>query len=772
MNTSRKRHSAASTLRDGAAEQHRGSVRLLAAPGAATEKRPMRGNRMTAEARVEFKAASAGSGGSGGGAKRPTLSIEAYNGGLITPWYPYWPTPCVIDLSQLQAAEPIAILLDHYPDQIVGQSSAVQIGADSLHVDGVVTGDIENPDDPAHKVVLHAGNGFVWKASIGLDGKYEFVSRDQVVTVNGNQFAGPCYVVRGAVMDEVSLLSIAADASSSTKVAASAARTGDGEMDFHEWLRLQGFDPATLNEKQREAMLKAFKRETGSTGTGPAEPSPAASGATGGNNGGGNGGGGANGTLTAAGGSRGPEANGDDPFAHIEGRVQHRARLTARAVQFADQHEDLAADVRRLLGSAIADQMSMETFELRLMRLRGERPLPANQPRGTGIEGGPVEQRVLEAGLCMAGGLPQIEQHYEPRVCEAAQRRWRHGLGLGEFLLTAARQNGFDGLSHRNVGPLLRAAFPVEGRLQAEGPSTFDISGTLSNVANKFIVNFFMAVDSVWRMICAIRPVNDFKQISSYSLNGDFTYQKLPPGGEIEHGTIGETKYTNQADTYARMFQIDRRDIINDDLGAFMQITKRLGRGGALALNDIIWPLFMNNGAFFTAGRGNFASGAGTALGIDSLAQAEQMFNDQTDPDGKPMALIPRVLLVPTALKRLAMQIMNSTEIRRTPDSTAGGEAAVKYGTNNTFNGDFSTGATPYLGNAAITGNSTKKWYLLADPNDVATIEVCFLNGVERPTVESAQADFDSLGVKMRGYFDFGVALQEYRAAVAMKGEA
>ena len=51
-------------------------------------------------------------------------------------------------------------------------------------------------------------------------------------------------------------------------------------------------------------------------------------------------------------------------------------------------------------------------------------------------------------------------------------------------------------------------------------------------------------------------------------------------------------------------------------------------------------------------------------------------------------------------------------------------------------------------------------------------IEVAFLNGQEAPTIETAEADFNVLGVQMRGYHDFGVALQDFRGGVKSKGEA
>ena len=35
-----------------------------------------------------------------------------------------------------------------------------------------------------------------------------------------------------------------------------------------------------------------------------------------------------------------------------------------------------------------------------------------------------------------------------------------------------------------------------------------------------------------------------------------------------------------------------------------------------------------------------------------------------------------------------------------------------------------------------------------------------------------AEADFNVLGIQMRGYFDFGVAKQDYRAGCKSKGAA
>ena len=84
----------------------------------------------------------------------------------------------------------------------------------------------------------------------------------------------------------------------------------------------------------------------------------------------------------------------------------------------------------------------------------------------------------------------------------------------------------------------------------------------------------------------------------------------------------------------------------------------------------------------------------------------------------------------------------------------------------------FAVQVSRYLSNSQYTGNSGKAWYMLADPADLPVIEMVFLNGQESPIVETAQADFNTLGVVMRGYHDFGAALQEPRAGLKAKGEA
>jgi len=250
-------------------------------------------------------------------------------------------------------------------------------------------------------------------------------------------------------------------------------------------------------------------------------------------------------------------------------------------------------------------------------------------------------------------------------------------------------------------------------------------------------------------------------------MTSDFAFKKIGPDGELKHGQIGEQQFTQKADTFGIMFALSRQMIIDDDMGAFVDIPRQIGIGAAEAIAEAVWSLILSNpGSFFHADHKNYQAGADTALSIDGLTLAEIMFLDQTKPNGKPLGISPKTLLVPTALKILAETLMKSIKLNETTTADKG------VPQDNPHAGKYSVVTSSYLSNSVFTGHSSKAWYLFADPNRVPAIEVAFLNGVDRPTVEKADADFNTLGVQFRGYIDFGVREQDYRGALKMKGEA
>ena len=378
----------------------------------------------------------------------------------------------------------------------------------------------------------------------------------------------------------------------------------------------------------------------------------------------------------------------------------------------------------------------VETME-KLIATRDERPAaPAvhmAQPTARTPE-------VIEAAFALQGGLPNVEKQYSVQTLEAAAKIQRT-TSLGEVLLSAAEEGGYTGsrrISAATLRPILAAAW-----------ATHSISGILSSTVNKFLLAGFNGVEGSWRSISSVRSVNDFKTLTSYRLNGGFKFEKVANGGELKNAGASDESRTISAETYGIMTSVTRTDLINDDLGALTAVPQRIGRGGALKLNDVFWASFQDDSAFFTTARNNKKNTAG-ALSLANLKAIATMFRKLKDPDGNPVAVEPRVLLVPADIELAAAEIMGSSLL-------VGGSSAAPD--RNVLAGRYQVVSTSYL-------SSAEDYYLLASPADLPVMEVAFLNGVQSPIVETAEADFNTLGVQMRGYFDFGVARAEYLAGV------
>jgi len=649
----------------------------------------------------------------------PRFTMVAYTGGPMK--IVGWRFPVVVDLAGLAIpSQNRSIRFGHDANSGVGHSDSIAVRDGRLVAAGVIS-----RDTPAAKeIVVSAKNGFPWQASIGASvEQFEFVKENQSVLVNGREFTGPVNVVRKAALGEISFVDMGADGNTSAVVGQKmAAKAKEKEvMDTPE----TATKDTTAADQGKEAPKVEAKAPAGTDA-----PAPSVQAAT-----------------TPAPG----EGIAADPVADMRAKAAaEQERIAAVRKVCGDAHAEICA-------KAIKDGWDVKDTELAI--LRADRPkvpsvhVPDNTVTGT----------VLEAACMITAGLQGPEKLYDEKTLDLAGKRFSGGIGLQELLLEAAWANGYAGRNFRNTREVMRLAFGQN--LQAEGISTVDIGGILSNVANKFLLEGFFSVERTWRNICAVRNVSDFKTVTSYRLIGTDQYEPVAPGGELKHGTLGNESYTNRADTYGLLLGVDRRDIINDDLGAITTVPRKLGRGSGLKINDIFWTIFLANGSFFTAGAKNYITGADTVLSIDGLTKAEQTFLDQVDSDGKPIGIMPSVVLVPTALSAIGTQLFKSLEIRDTTSST-------KYPVANPHQGKFRVEVSRYLANSRYTGNSAKAWYLLADPTDLPVIEVAFLNGQESPTIETAVADFDTLGIQMRAYHDFGTALQDARGGVKAKGEA
>ena len=344
------------------------------------------------------------------------------------------------------------------------------------------------------------------------------------------------------------------------------------------------------------------------------------------------------------------------------------------------------------------------------------------------VRGGPAihaskpaldEDQVTIAAMQVVGGLgKQVEARYgDSPMVEAAHMRSR-SIGLQDVLINAARKGGYDGV-HKvtagNIGVILRAAF-----------ATHNISNILAATYNKYLLNGFEAVESVWDQISLVRPLNDLKAITGVRLDGGFVFDEVGGDGKLKSADAADATRTLQAKTYGRISSITRADIINDDLGALTAVPRRLGRGAALKFNSVFWTEFQVGATVNASYYQGATAGAGNALAIGSVETAYGAYRSLSDPDSNPLGITPKILLVPVGLRITADKIQTGNTLL-----------------------------------ASSLGSTSGK---VLEPQ----ANVGFLNGQRTPIVEQAEASFDTLGIEVRGYFDFGVSKAESRACYRM----
>ncbi len=690
-----------------------------------------------------------------GDAKPKRFLMTAYTGGPMQ--VDNYGPPVIIDLSGLKAKAPIPILRDHDLSRVVGHADEVAVGGSSLKLAGIISG--AGPD--AAEVQAAASNGFPWKASVGArPDKLEFVGEGVATKVNGKTFTGPLYVARKSTLGETSFVAIGADRKAMARVAASAAQYKEHDMDkFEKWvIEAMGHPSEELREDQIQHLRAKYDAEVKAA----ADLKEAAK-------------------IEAAG-SEDPEVikAADKPLIveaptfDLDGVIfaheSHLAKIEAAGEEYRDKvpAEDFATLSSAARKGAIEAKAKALSDKWPAVKLESEYILAAatykadlmvaERPKGPRIHSSSqdVSMPAIEAAFCQSAGLKEPEKHFKPEVLEASDRY--RGIGIQQLLLACASQNGYTGrpwIRADNLREVIQAAF-----------STHTITTMLTTTGNKLLMDGFNLLPQSWRQVASVKSVSDFKAVTMFRMNANLEYEEVGPGGAIKHGTVSQESYSIQAKTYAKMLALTRQDIINDDLGAFNDLRNRLGMGAAVKLNNIFWAAWLDAvdaGTFWTAARGNRQAGATTALGEVGLNKAVKLFRDAKGPDGNRLGLEPEILLSGTDIESTNRKLFTSMEVR---DTTADTTTLV----NNIHFNRFKPVIIPELSDTSLTGGSITQWFLLANPAVLASAAMCFLDGMQSPTIETTDADFNTLGIQSRGFHDFGVTMSEFRASVLSVG--
>ncbi|VTR92810.1 Uncharacterized protein OS=Isosphaera pallida (strain ATCC 43644 / DSM 9630 / IS1B) GN=Isop_2434 PE=4 SV=1 [Gemmata massiliana] len=691
--------------------------------------------------------------------------------------------PVIVDLETADLSEPlIPALYDHWAhlSDIVGQVETLAIENKQLVARGRFT-PIE-PDatgrggNRAGEVLKLARQGYRWQASVGADPAQVIqIEAGAVGVANwGREYPGPCVIGRGCKFREMSFVVLGGDRKTSVLAARHRSTPIQGAAmnpTFDEWLAAMGFaDPAALDPTQ-SANLKLLyqseypegetEEEEPATEPPPVEPVTAAAQRP---------------AIRATG--RGGRANTIANANRIHAANLERIdRINAIHAEHGCPQID-AGGGRMVSLAAHAIRSNWDVSRTELAAIRASRPNPEpNRTRDT--DANRLQAATVEAAILITAGFSAdrvglwVASSDRERVMnEAVGSRFR-GYSLHAVMDETIRAAGHHFHGSRKSDDFIRAALDADRMIRAsQGFTTVSLSNVLGNTANKAMNAAYEAQAVAWKLIAAVRSHSDFKAVTRVRLDSTGAFKKVGQDGELKHVGLSEGAYTNQLATFGAIIALTRQMMINDDLQAFLEIPRLLGRMSALRIEELVFVTLLSNpGSFFSGGNGNLLTGAGSAFGVAALTASEAAFDNQVDSNGKPILTVPDRVLVPTTLKTPAAIMYKDTTLVTTTDTQL-------YSADNPHAGKYQPVVSPYLNNtaikdqdgAAITGQSSTAWYQFANPAVRAAIAVAFLNGQETPTIQDAETDFSTLGRQWRAFHDFGVGMEDTTAVVKNAG--
>lgn len=329
----------------------------------------------------------------------------------------------------------------------------------------------------------------------------------------------------------------------------------------------------------------------------------------------------------------------------------------------------------------------------------------------------------------------------------------------GMRLMDMARES----LERAGANP--RGMSPMEIVGAAFTHSTSDFGTVLEEALHKTLLDSYQAVPDTWRRFCAVGNLSDFRPHNRYRMGTFGNLETVDENGEFRHGTLSDAeKETIQAETKGKLLTISRQMIVNDDLGAFIGVAQKMGRGAARTVEIDVYALLTSNSGngptmndgnpLFDAAHNNIVS-IGATPSVATFEDMRVLMAQQQDPDGNDyLDLRPSVWLGPVG---------QGGDARVVNDAQYDPDTSNKLQKPNKVRGLVDDIVdTPRL--------SGTVHYMFTSPMDNPVLEVGFLDGEDMPFLDQ-QDGFTVDGTSFKVRLDYGVAAVDWRGVVKNPGQ-
>lgn len=300
--------------------------------------------------------------------------------------------------------------------------------------------------------------------------------------------------------------------------------------------------------------------------------------------------------------------------------------------------------------------------------------------------------------------------------------------------------------------------------------TTGNFSNLLLDATNKTLLKSFMDVPTTFQMWARQgESVSDFKLINRVRLGEIGNQPHVEENGDYKDMSLSDAKESYRVEKRGSLVSLTWEAMRNDDLGGFSRIVQLQGSSMKRTINRSVYQILFDNptlsdgvAIFHSSSHG--ANLVTSAFTVSTLNTAYSAMSLQTGLDSNTiLGIVPRYVVHAPGIAGTVWQILNSIA-----DPAAGGSAVGNSGNANIYGPAGRRSLTP-IEEPILAGNDADSWYLIADNNQVDTIEYTFLSGEETPVFEQETA-FIQDAVKYKIRQTWGVKCIDYRGLYKSTG--
>lgn len=453
----------------------------------------------------------------------------------------------------------------------------------------------------------------------------------------------------------------------------------------------------------------------------------------------------------------------------FEKRMDELAKRTADSVakRFEDlaraeaEHKDLVrslctlAEVPELADKAVALKTRKEVEEF-IVKEKSERakafPMgPSVRVTGEGVEhfkrdlGSALTQRALSSsGVSQATIDKTLPADQRAKGADGFQRAGLYQMAE-DYVRTAY------GVETRNLTRDQVSIVAMFGARQASDILGFEIRSTaayhttgsfanlMMDAVNKTLTAGYTEAPSTWRgPMRQGSSVSDFKDVHKVRMGAIPNLPIWPDNKDPETASFSDARETLAVESRSLEVSISYRTLINDDLDALSRIPAQMGNAASRTVNAFAWskvtgnPTLSDGQPLFSTATGdrkrsNYLANGSTPPSVAAVQELglllRKMVGENTrEKDAGPdvLNIQPKYLIGPAKLETTINQLVNSAY-----DPSASLNTMV-YNPTRVL--------TPVI-EPLLDFNSETAWYLFADPSQIDTIELIFLQGQETPVI-------------------------------------